>query len=117
MVPLATHCHTHYHLHPFHFVLFKFKDLVAKQHPTNIHTQTYTHIHTHTYTYIHTHTYTYTHTYIHKHTGAHILIDAKAQLSLLGTEMDYVETKLSSEFIFNNPNVKGTCGCGESFTV
>ena len=49
--------------------------------------------------------------------GAHILIDAKAQLSLLGTEMDYVETKLSSEFIFNNPNVKGTCGCGESFTV
>ena len=61
------------------------------------------------------HTYMRTHTLIH--TGAHILIDAKAQLSLLGTEMDYVETKLSSEFIFNNPNVKGTCGCGESFTV
>ena len=59
--------------------------------------------------------YTLVHTLIH--TGAHILIDAKAQLSLLGTEMDYVETKLSSEFIFNNPNVKGTCGCGESFTV
>jgi len=49
--------------------------------------------------------------------GARVFIDAKAQLSLLGTEMDYVETKLTSEFIFNNPNVKGTCGCGESFTV
>ncbi|CAD1468537.1 unnamed protein product, partial [Heterotrigona itama] len=45
--------------------------------------------------------------------GVCIMIDKKAQLSLLGTEMDYVETKLSSEFIFNNPNIKGTCGCGE----
>lgn len=69
------------------------------------------HIHTHTYIHASIHPYTYT------QTGAHVLIDAKAQLSLLGTEMDYVETKLSSEFIFNNPNVKGTCGCGESFTV
>ena len=41
----------------------------------------------------------------------------KAQLSLLGTEMDYVENDLSSEFVFNNPNIKGTCGCGESFSV
>lgn len=49
--------------------------------------------------------------------GVKILIDAKAQLSLLGTEMDYVENKLASEFIFNNPNIKGTCGCGESFNV
>ena len=32
---IPTHCHTHYHLHPFHFVLFKFEGLVAKQHPTN----------------------------------------------------------------------------------
>ncbi|EGI67095.1 Iron-sulfur cluster assembly 1-like protein, mitochondrial, partial [Acromyrmex echinatior] len=46
-----------------------------------------------------------------------IFIDRKAQLSLLGTEMDYTENKLSSEFIFNNPNIKGTCGCGESFSV
>lgn len=45
------------------------------------------------------------------------MIDSKAQLTLLGTEMDFVEDKLTSEFIFNNPNVKGTCGCGESFTV
>ncbi|XP_006620773.1 iron-sulfur cluster assembly 1 homolog, mitochondrial [Apis dorsata] len=49
--------------------------------------------------------------------GVCIMIDKKAQLSLLGTEMDYIETKLSSEFIFNNPNIKGTCGCGESFSV
>lgn len=50
-------------------------------------------------------------------TGARLFIDSKAQLTILGTEMDYVQSKLSSEFIFNNPNVKGTCGCGESFTV
>jgi iron-sulfur cluster assembly accessory protein len=49
--------------------------------------------------------------------GVKVLIDSKAQLTLLGTEMDFVENKLSSEFVFNNPNVKGTCGCGESFTV
>ncbi len=49
--------------------------------------------------------------------GATLFIDTKAQLTLLGTEMDYVQTKLASEFIFNNPNVSGTCGCGESFTI
>ncbi|KAK2586863.1 hypothetical protein KPH14_009801 [Odynerus spinipes] len=49
--------------------------------------------------------------------GVRIIIDKKAQLSLLGTEMDYVESKLSSEFVFSNPNIKGTCGCGESFSV
>lgn len=49
--------------------------------------------------------------------GVCVIIDKKAQLTLLGTEMDYVESKLASEFIFNNPNIKGTCGCGESFSV
>ena len=49
--------------------------------------------------------------------GVKIFIDSKAQLTLLGTEMDYCESKLSSEFVFNNPNITGTCGCGESFTV
>ncbi|KAG8173502.1 hypothetical protein JTE90_001013, partial [Oedothorax gibbosus] len=49
--------------------------------------------------------------------GVKVLIDAKAQLTLLGTEMDFQETPLSSEFVFNNPNIKGTCGCGESFTM
>lgn len=49
--------------------------------------------------------------------GVRVIIDRKAQLTLLGTEMDYVETQLSSEFVFNNPNIKGTCGCGESFSI
>lgn len=34
-----------------------------------------------------------------------------------GTEMDFVENNLSAEFVFNNPNIKGTCGCGESFSI
>ena len=46
-----------------------------------------------------------------------IIIDKKAQLTLLGTEMDYVESNLAAEFVFNNPNITGTCGCGESFSV
>ena len=49
--------------------------------------------------------------------GIKIFIDKKAQLTLLGTEMDFQETKLASEFVFNNPNITGTCGCGESFSV
>ncbi|KAG5841370.1 iron-sulfur cluster assembly 1 homolog, mitochondrial [Anguilla rostrata] len=49
--------------------------------------------------------------------GVTVFIEKKAQLTLLGTEMDYVESKLSSEFVFNNPNIKGTCGCGESFNI
>ncbi|XP_019869699.1 iron-sulfur cluster assembly 1 homolog, mitochondrial [Aethina tumida] len=49
--------------------------------------------------------------------GIRVFIDKKAQLTLLGTEMDFVENKISSEFVFNNPNIKGTCGCGESFSV
>ena len=46
-----------------------------------------------------------------------IIIDKKAQMSILGTEMDFVQNKLQSEFIFNNPNITGTCGCGESFNI
>lgn len=49
--------------------------------------------------------------------GVKIFIDKKAQLSILGTEMDYQESKLASEFVFNNPNISGTCGCGESFSL
>lgn len=52
-----------------------------------------------------------------KQDGVKIFIDKKAQLTLLGTEMDFVQNKLTSEFVFNNPNIKGTCGCGESFSV
>lgn len=49
--------------------------------------------------------------------GVTILIDPKATMFLLGTEMDYVEEKLESGFVFRNPNEKGRCGCGESFHV
>ncbi len=49
--------------------------------------------------------------------GFKVLIDPKAVMFLIGTEMDYVEEKLSSGFVFNNPNEKGRCGCGESFHV
>ena len=45
-----------------------------------------------------------------------IYIDPKATMFLLGTEMDYEQDKLSSRFVFNNPNEKGTCGCGESIS-
>ena len=46
--------------------------------------------------------------------GVRILIDPKAVMFLLGTEMDYKIDKLSAQFVFNNPNQTGACGCGES---
>ena len=46
--------------------------------------------------------------------GVKLLIDPKAVLFLLGTEMDFKVDKLSSTFVFNNPNQTGACGCGES---
>ena len=49
--------------------------------------------------------------------GVMILVDPKAVMFILGTEMDYVEEKLQSGFVFRNPNEKGRCGCGESFHV
>ncbi|MEM1409920.1 MAG: iron-sulfur cluster assembly accessory protein [Pseudomonadota bacterium] len=49
--------------------------------------------------------------------GVTILIDPKAILFLLGTEVDYVTEKLSSRFVFNNPNQTDACGCGESVTI
>ena len=49
--------------------------------------------------------------------GVTVLIDPKATLFVLGTEMDYIEEKLQSGFVFKNPNEKGRCGCGESFHV
>ncbi len=45
--------------------------------------------------------------------GVKILVDPKAVLFLLGTEMDYKADKLSAQFVFNNPNQTGSCGCGE----
>ncbi|CAA7622351.1 iron-sulfur cluster assembly accessory protein [Magnetospirillum sp. SS-4] len=49
--------------------------------------------------------------------GVIVLIDPKATMFILGTEMDYVEEKMQSGFVFRNPNEKGRCGCGESFHV
>ncbi len=49
--------------------------------------------------------------------GVKILVDPKAILFLLGTEMDYKTEKLSSQFVFNNPNQTSACGCGESVQI
>ena len=49
--------------------------------------------------------------------GVTVLIDPKASMFIIGTEMDYVEDRLQSGFTFRNPNEKGRCGCGESFHV
>ena len=46
-----------------------------------------------------------------------VFINPKATMFLLGSEMDYTTDKLSSRFIFRNPNEKSTCGCGESFSI
>ena len=49
--------------------------------------------------------------------GVTVLIDPKAVLFLLGTEMDYQTDKLSAQFVFNNPNQTSACGCGESVAI
>ncbi len=49
--------------------------------------------------------------------GVTVLVDPKAQMYLFGTELDWVEDKLQSGFVFRNPNEKGRCGCGESFHI
>ncbi|MDX2102745.1 MAG: iron-sulfur cluster assembly accessory protein [Alphaproteobacteria bacterium] len=49
--------------------------------------------------------------------GVRVLVDPKAVMFIIGTEMDYVEERMQSGFVFRNPNEKGRCGCGESFHV
>jgi iron-sulfur cluster assembly protein len=49
--------------------------------------------------------------------GVRIFIEPTAIMFLIGSEMDYVEDRLQSGFVFRNPNEKGRCGCGESFHV
>ena len=49
--------------------------------------------------------------------GVTLFIDPTAVMFILGSEMDYQESKMSSGFIFNNPNEVSRCGCGESFSV
>ncbi len=49
--------------------------------------------------------------------GARVIVDPQAVLYLLGTEMDWKVDKLSAQFVFNNPNQKSACGCGESVNL
>lgn len=49
--------------------------------------------------------------------GVTILIEPKAVLFLIGTEIDYEVSKLSAKFVFHNPNETDACGCGESVTI
>jgi len=49
--------------------------------------------------------------------GVKVLIDSKALFSIIGSEMDWKVDPISAKFVFNNPNIKDACGCGESFTL
>ncbi len=49
--------------------------------------------------------------------GVKVIVDPKSLVYLEGTELDFVKEGLNEGFQFNNPNVAGECGCGESFTV
>jgi iron-sulfur cluster assembly protein len=49
--------------------------------------------------------------------GVKILIEPKAVLFLIGTEVDYEVSRLSAKFVFRNPNQTDACGCGESVTI
>ena len=49
--------------------------------------------------------------------GVRVFIEPKALFHIVGTTMDFQDTEIASEFVFENPNSKGSCGCGESFTV
>jgi iron-sulfur cluster assembly accessory protein len=46
-----------------------------------------------------------------------VVVDGLSVMHILGSTMDFVEDRLRAEFVFTNPNAKGTCGCGESFSV
>jgi iron-sulfur cluster assembly protein len=49
--------------------------------------------------------------------GGVLFVDGGSVLYLVGSTMDWVEDDFTAGFVFNNPNAKGACGCGESFTV
>jgi len=49
--------------------------------------------------------------------GVKVFVDVAAIMFLIGSEMDYVEGKMDSKFVFSNPNETSRCGCGESFSV
>ena len=46
-----------------------------------------------------------------------VYVDNKTVFLIVGSEMDYIENQVTSEFVFSNPNAKGICGCGESFNT
>jgi iron-sulfur cluster assembly protein len=54
---------------------------------------------------------------VFEHFGVKVLVDPKSLPYIDGTELDFAKEGLNEGFKFNNPNVKGECGCGESFTV
>jgi iron-sulfur cluster assembly protein len=54
---------------------------------------------------------------IFEQNGVKLIVDPKSLVFLDGTELDYSREGLNEGFKFNNPNVKGSCGCGESFSV
>jgi len=49
--------------------------------------------------------------------GLKVFVEPMALMNIIGTNMDFVDDEMSSEFTFTNPNSKGECGCGESFNV
>jgi iron-sulfur cluster assembly accessory protein len=49
--------------------------------------------------------------------GITVVVDAKAVMFVIGTTMDFINTATRQEFVFTNPNAKGSCGCGESFNI
>jgi len=55
--------------------------------------------------------------HVYESHGAKIIVDAKSLVYLDGTELDYTREGLNEGFKFNNPNVKDSCGCGESFNT
>jgi len=54
---------------------------------------------------------------VFEHHGVKVIVDAEQLDYLNGIELDYAKEGINEAFRFNNPNVKDTCGCGESFTV
>lgn len=57
------------------------------------------------------------HDQVFENHGVQIVVDPKSLVYIDGTEMDFVKTGINEGFEFHNPNIKGECGCGESFSV
>jgi len=57
------------------------------------------------------------HDQVFENHGVRIVVDPKSLVYIDGTELDFVKTGINEGFEFHNPNVKGECGCGESFSV